>query len=231
MDDLITLLLIAMISLGIGIAFGSLVANAMTARRKEVESDRSEASGLVETARIYRDSRRGNTVLEVNGKKYSSPKELDADGWAFVEKQLIPLVNWVRPVDGPRIAAPDPSGSPAVQLSGKEPAAAGPLLDESPKPTYNPLDVFARSLKSDVRKPAAPNASIAAQIDEILQEKLIGLPDEKRAIRLMELPGKGLVVMVGLDHYDGVDAVPDPEVRALIRECVAEWEQRLGGQD
>jgi hypothetical protein len=231
MDDLITLLLIAIISLGIGIAFGSLVANAILANRKEGESKRNEASGLVETARIYRDARHGTTVLEVKGKQYRSPKDLDAGGRTFLEQQLNPLLAWVKPGEVSRIAAPDSPERSGGALPGKEPALARPSVEEGPKQAFSPLDVFARALSSDVRKPAAPNASIAAQIDEILQEKLSGLPDEKRAIRLMELPGKGMVVMVGLDHYDGVDAVPDPEVRTLIRECVAEWEQRMGRQD
>jgi hypothetical protein len=41
----------------------------------------------------------------------------------------------------------------------------------------------------------------------------------------MELPTKGLVVMVGLQQYEEVDAVPDPEIRALIRQSVDEWEK------
>jgi hypothetical protein len=59
-----------------------------------------------------------------------------------------------------------------------------------------------------------------------LQEKLAGQTTEKRAIRLLELPGKGMVVAVGLEQYDGVGAVPDPEIRSLIREAVSDWERR-----
>jgi len=41
----------------------------------------------------------------------------------------------------------------------------------------------------------------------------------------MELPNKGLVVMVGLDQYDRVEDVPNPEIRNLIRIAVEEWER------
>jgi hypothetical protein len=46
----------------------------------------------------------------------------------------------------------------------------------------------------------------------------------------MELEGKGVVVMIGLDQYEGVSEVPDPEVRALLRECVMEWERTAGAE-
>jgi len=42
----------------------------------------------------------------------------------------------------------------------------------------------------------------------------------------MELPKKGLVVMVGLEQYEGVDAVPDEQIRAIIRSAVKAWEEK-----
>jgi hypothetical protein len=95
------------------------------------------------------------------------------------------------------------------------------------KPSTNPIEFFARALQSDVPKVVPEPKSIAGQVDEILQEKLAESTLANRAIRLMELPGKGMVVMVGLDQYDGVDAVPDEEVRAMIRSSVMEWERRV----
>jgi hypothetical protein len=69
--------------------------------------------------------------------------------------------------------------------------------------------------------------SIAAQVDEVLQEKLASSSLKNQAIRLMELPTGGMVVMVNNDQFDGVNEVPDPEIRNLIQESVAEWERRL----
>ncbi len=73
--------------------------------------------------------------------------------------------------------------------------------------------------------PAPPSASIVAQINDILQSKLIGTPLEKRGVRLQESSSGGVMVFVGLKIYDGIDAVPDPEVQAIIRQAVAEWEK------
>ncbi len=88
----------------------------------------------------------------------------------------------------------------------------------------NPINLFARAIQADVRPAMAPPKSIAAQVDEVLQEMLKDSTLESRAIRLLELPGKGMVVMVGLDQYDGVNAVPDEAIRGLLRAAVAEWE-------
>ncbi|MDP3184771.1 MAG: hypothetical protein Q8M58_05820, partial [Anaerolineales bacterium] len=73
--------------------------------------------------------------------------------------------------------------------------------------------------------PAPPSASIVAQINDILQSKLSGTPLEKRGVRLQESSSGGVMVFVGLKIYDGIDAVPDPEVQAIIRQAVAEWEK------
>jgi hypothetical protein len=88
-----------------------------------------------------------------------------------------------------------------------------------------PIDLLARSISPEARPVTRGPQSIVAQIDEILQSKLADSPLAERGIRLMELPTKGLVVMVGLQQYEEVDAVPDPEIRALIRQSVDEWEK------
>ena len=93
------------------------------------------------------------------------------------------------------------------------------------------MDLLTRALKSEA--PAPEPLSIAAQVDEIVQEMLADPAQgsaslRAKGVRLMELPGKGMVVMVGLEQYEGVEAVPDPEVKALLRAAVARWELRSG---
>jgi hypothetical protein len=120
----------------------------------------------------------------------------------------------------------------AAEISNKTNSAT-PTSKASAKPappSLNPVNVLARAVTSDVNVDTPP-PTIAAQVDEILQEKLEESPLKPRGIRLMELPDRGMVVLVGMDHYDGVDAVPDPEIKALIREAVAEWEARVEGNE
>jgi hypothetical protein len=95
------------------------------------------------------------------------------------------------------------------------------------RPSISPVDVIARALQPDKSALQPPPKSIAGQIDEILQEMLENSDIAVKAVRLMELPNKGMVVMVGLKQYEGVDAVPDDEIKNIIRSAVAEWERRV----
>ncbi len=67
---------------------------------------------------------------------------------------------------------------------------------------------------------------MVAQIDAILQARLVGSPLAERGIRLVESAEGGVTVMVGLTRYAGVGEVPDAEVQAAIRGAIAEWEEK-----
>jgi hypothetical protein len=67
--------------------------------------------------------------------------------------------------------------------------------------------------------------SLVEQIDAILQEKIQTSASHQTEIHLMEKPDRGLVVVIGDREYDGIDQVPDQQVRALIRDSVITWEK------
>ncbi len=67
---------------------------------------------------------------------------------------------------------------------------------------------------------------MVAQIDTILQARLAGTPLAERGIFLTQSPEGGVNVYVGLTRYEGIDDVPDPEVKAAIRAAIAEWENK-----
>jgi hypothetical protein len=76
-----------------------------------------------------------------------------------------------------------------------------------------------RGVKEEPKKPT----SMVAQINDILQRKLVETSGTTRGIRLLEGPGGALRVYIGLASYSFED-VPDAEVKHMIREAVAEWE-------
>jgi hypothetical protein len=75
-------------------------------------------------------------------------------------------------------------------------------------------------------EPAVAPTTMVGQIDAILQRMLIGTPMATRGIRLVESAQGGAMVIVGLNRYAGVGEVPDPDVQAVIRAAIAEWENK-----
>lgn len=84
-----------------------------------------------------------------------------------------------------------------------------------------PVNKSSIPISSDVPK---RKMSIVEQVDEILQVILHeeGLYDVN--IRLTEMVNRGLVVWVGKEFFEGIDAVPDPIVKDYIRQAVKRWE-------
>jgi hypothetical protein len=177
------------------------------------------ASGMLEVARIWKDKSSLQPVLEIEGDLFRRAEDIHPDQLEKFNSAITELCNWL----GQPAPTPTPSAETPAFLTN-EPFP--PTLTEKPA-RRGPLDLLKNSLDADVRSAmkSAPK-SLAAQVDDILQEKLAesGLAD--RGIRIMDTPSADLVVMVGLSKYDGIDAVPDPEIQAIIREAVAEWGRR-----
>lgn len=118
--------------------------------------------------------------------------------------------------EAPPPAAPAPQPSAAAVKSGPAAPRLAPLSPPAAAPAANAANAAA---------PAKPK-SIVEQIDEILQDKLLTSTSSQKGVRLVEDPLHGVVVWIGLEHFDGVDQVTDPDVRALLREAAEEWERR-----
>ena len=68
--------------------------------------------------------------------------------------------------------------------------------------------------------------SVIAEIEKILQEKLENSDLFDKGIHLMENHNREIRIWVGLDSYDSVDDIPEPEIRQIINSAVQEWEKR-----
>ena len=78
-----------------------------------------------------------------------------------------------------------------------------------------------RFAKEEAKKPV----SMVEQINDILQHKLSEAFGSTRGIRLVEGTGGALRVYFGLQSYS-LDDIPEPDVKRMIREAVAEWEAK-----
>lgn len=132
------------------------------------------------------------------------------------------------PVATPPVVQPvQPPLPPTVRVEAPLPT---PPETEIRKPSMRLPDILASALNPEKKEPLPPTLSIAAQVDEIVQERLPNSPFGERVIRLLEVPGRGMVVIVDQAQYESVNDVADEQVRQFLRECVAEWERRSAGR-
>jgi hypothetical protein len=74
--------------------------------------------------------------------------------------------------------------------------------------------------------PPARKMSIVEQVDEILQDILEDHGLTSKNIRLTEMPNKGVIVWAGNKFYEGIETVPDEEVKGFIKLAVKRWEDQ-----
>jgi hypothetical protein len=168
--------------------------------------------------------------LELDGARIPDSQAMSAEQ----RQRLVNVVVQMRPwIDGK--SAPVAAPAPEVPVAPVRPVAQVPasMVPPVPVPVAGPppkVDMvrgFRSLLNNEVKNPEASKPkSIVAMIDEVLQAKLIGSPLFARGIRLEEGPLGEVMVFVGQQRYSGVDAVPDPEVQALIRSAIADWEKK-----
>ena len=156
---------------------------------------------------------RSNKVwLEMDGTRLNDKAALQPGQYQRLVSLIVDLRPWLETAQP---AAPKPE------------ATFQPLRPVAPAPTLaQPAAIRKNGAPADEAEPPAPVLdSIIQQIDKVLQAKLetSGLKD--RDIQLVEGPGGIVIVKDGINRYEGVDAIPDLEVKALIRQAVADWEK------
>jgi hypothetical protein len=151
----------------------------------------------------------GTPNLELDGARIGAPASLTPEQ----RRRLIILLTQIRPwLEGGPVAAASTQAIPAPR----------------PVPEIRPVPATILPVKI-AEPPTTPVAkSIVGQINDVLQARIAGTSLAAKLVRLGETPGGGVLVFVGTARYEGIDAVPDPEVVAAIRAAIAEWEKKAG---
>lgn len=140
-------------------------------------------------------------------------------------KRLIDMLTAIRPwLEG------KPASPPPAVPAQPAPATAPRAVSSAPPPSPAPPASAARPTPTAKRKEEEPEAvptSIVGQINMILQARMANTALAARGIALLEAPTGGVLVYIGLEKYEGVDAVPDEEVKSAIRAAIAEWETKF----
>ncbi len=163
--------------------------------------------------------------------------QIEPDGLSAEQRaRLVNVIVQIRPwIDGKTVASPTPppipmapSLPPAVASNlPSPPAASAPVGTQPAALRLNIGRGFRSLLESDVKKPEPLKVpSIVGMIDEVLQKKLESSPLAGKRIRLEEGEVGEVIVFVGAVRYSGVDAVPDEDIKAIIRAAIADWDKK-----
>ena len=164
----------------------------------------------------------GNLTLDLDGVR-ADTTSLTIDQRKRLIEMLTVIRPWLegRPAPVPSAVTPPPS-TPTSHPSQPQPVATTPtpstLRAATPQPSVP---------RPAPEKEAAPKAvGIVGQIDSVLQARLFGTPLEGRGIYLSNSPEGGVIVNVGLQKFNGIDEVTDPEIKAALRAAITEWENK-----
>jgi len=197
--DFAATLLLGLICIVIGVLIGALIFNRPGKSGPDPLLARTSPQPERGGVQLHRDRRNQRLSVEVDGEVYQSAVQLSPDRRRALTHLAADFSTWIGILPNQPVEMPAKTDQP------------GPPVP--PEPETAP-------------KPEPAERSIAVQIDEILQDKMEGTPLTGRGIKILELPGQGMVVMIGLDKYTDLEQIADQAVRRVIGEAVAEWEAR-----
>lgn len=165
--------------------------------------------------------------IEMDGTPLSSPETISPEQRQRLINLLVSVRPWVEFKQAIKPSPPSPATNPPPSIP-KQPAQPTTVLS-TPTPDTQAVSLI-KGINSmvtrDVRTASEKNPpSIVGMIDEVLQTRLLNSPHKDRGIRLEDGPMGGVMVWVGNQRYEGIDAVPDQDIQAMIKSAVAEWEK------
>lgn len=241
--SLVNQILIAFLCAIMGFVAGVLVTLLWQERGRNKQAPGELPGGLVKgqhepVVRLWRDKKSGKLLTELDGNVYAENKAINKSLRKDLKATAMQWAAWV--IEGEEkvtppvpVQAPPPAPAPivlppvAAVVPPPQPVIAAPLA-----PPFVAVLVAPQSPLPQVDKKAAEAPQTEApktmleEIDEIIQEMTEGTPLESQKVRLATDARSNVVVWVGSKHFEGADAVDDPEVKAVLRKAVAAWEKR-----
>ncbi len=164
-------------------------------------------SGTIESSpQIKKPSPNSHLLMQV-WKEEGKPPVYDLNG-TYVDKDKLPqeVLNIIT-VQQEASSTPEPQ-TPIQPQSPSEDALVPPIIEVE-----------------EEGEPEIKMLSVVDEVNDILQKKLHGSPLAGKGIHLMENHNKEIRFWVGLNSFNDVEEIPDPEVRQIIDESVREWEK------
>jgi len=225
MDNVLLTLIPPLLCLIIGFILGRLFYILRGEKKEETPIQTGETSvDRSEIARLWHSPVDGSLQVEMDGNIYRTASELDSAHLQSIKLEADRLRVWIGDSGvSPQSVSEDRYASPPEMVD----TSVNRSVQQTPAPTA-PQSSFSATVKK-AELPPTPK-SVVEMVNEILQEKIAGTPLADKGIQLAESPDKGVIVRVGLNQYPGPDAIPDPEIQAVIRAAVAEYNQTKGAK-
>ncbi|MEN8172123.1 MAG: hypothetical protein ABFS03_04510, partial [Chloroflexota bacterium] len=210
MNDLGFFLIVA----GAGFLIGLLISSFIASLRKPPPNIRQSAApkpgqGEPEYPRgavhIWQDEQKNAVMLKIGQKTLAVGEDLGPKEKKYISTLIMYLQNWVE-----------------VPEAEEQVTPAAPAAPAAPDPESQAITDTEQDETEETDPPE--ETSIVQQVNDLLQQKLVDSPFKDIGVILMEMPNKGMVVMVGKEQYPDVGSVPDPEIRKFIQDTVIEWE-------
>ena len=166
----------------------------------------------------------GTLTLDLDGARVNT-SAITADQ----RRRLIEMLSAMRPwLEGKPAPTPPSPPPPAPVVETRQGATVTPVSPPA-SPVTPPAATVSKAAtpaKKKADEPEPAPTSIVDQINLILQARIANTPLASPGVALIESPTGGVLVYIGLDKYEGVDNVPDEEVKTAIRAAIAEWERK-----
>lgn len=183
---------------------------------------------------VLREAASNDWVVEINGLRYQSLKDIHDDKAAG---KVMAAIEGLRQFAGLSSAAATAPARPAT-ASGESPAAPLPIVPAGESIPFVPPDSAPRlepvivSALTQTAAPAtkpkypAPAGSILDQIEKVVQRNLLKDADlSSRRIHIGAAADGSLLIEVDWSTYKSADEVPEGRVRDLIKASIQEWER------
>lgn len=229
MEQSTVYIVLAVICIIVGFIGGALISMLFAERdkkqlRKEGDLlpegiDRERHTALL---RIWRDAD-GALLIELRGRIIADVKQASTAQRLEIESILEQWLGWL----GVDLKIPKSTQEPKLQPLPQP--IKPPVTPVMPQAVAEPLpapDLAAVISSPVIPKPAVGPKSMVEQIDDILQEIVSHSAFSQRSVKITQDVRDGIIVWMDGGRYPGLDSVPDPEIKKLIRAAAAEWERR-----
>jgi len=157
---------------------------------------------LVTLGRMDSDDR---FSVQIDDEWISDPAELTFVQRDRLEKNLRELQNWLHLENIEELPK-----EPVQKVASVKTEVAAPIVNQQAAEKH--------------KRPL----SIVEQVDEIFQDMIENTPIKEQNVRLTEMHNKGVIVWIGNEYYEGIQAVPDENIKQTIKQAVKKWEETIG---